>query len=208
MIVYMVRLLLGLAAWTAGTVIAVFVALLGANVVIRNAGVEPGIPVLNEAVLTPSAASSPSATPHAVIPQAASAGGTPGVKRTATAAKTATVGRTSPGQPAPSGTHPRANSTGSSPSAGAPASVSASAPASVSAPAGDVRAYTLVGGNVTLQVTDTSVQLITAVPDAGYSVMTWPGTDWLRVDFSLGTHVSSLIASWYEHAPTITVTNG
>jgi hypothetical protein len=51
------------------------------------------------------------------------------------------------------------------------------------------------------------VQLVTAVPDAAYSVQTWSGTDWLRVDFSSGTQVSSLIASWDEHAPTITVTN-
>jgi hypothetical protein len=70
-----------------------------------------------------------------------------------------------------------------------------------------VRAYTLAGGEVTLDVTDNSVQLVTAVPDAGYSVQTWSGTDWLRVDFSSGPRVSSLIASWYEHAPTITVEN-
>ena len=43
--------------------------------------------------------------------------------------------------------------------------------------------------------------------DAGYSVQTWSGTGWLRVDFSSGPQVSSLIASWYEHAPTITMTN-
>jgi hypothetical protein len=70
-----------------------------------------------------------------------------------------------------------------------------------------VRAYTLAGGEVTLDVTDTSVQLVTAVPDVGYSVQTWSGTGWLRVDFSSGPQVSSLIASWYEHAPTITVEN-
>jgi hypothetical protein len=65
----------------------------------------------------------------------------------------------------------------------------------------------MTGGRVTLQVTADSVELVTAVPDAGYSVQTWSGTDWLRVDFSSGAQVSSLIASWYEHAPTITVTN-
>ena len=72
---------------------------------------------------------------------------------------------------------------------------------------GKVRAYTLAGGNVTLDLADNSVQLVTAVPDAGYSVQTWSGTGWLRVDFSSGPRVSSLIASWYEHAPTITVAN-
>jgi hypothetical protein len=70
-----------------------------------------------------------------------------------------------------------------------------------------VREYTLAGGRVTLDVTGNSVQLVTAVPDAGYSVQSWSGTDWLRVDFSAGAQVSSLIASWYEQAPSITVTN-
>jgi hypothetical protein len=201
----MVRLLVGLAAWMAGTVIAVCVALLGANVVIRSAGVEPGIPVLNEAVLTPSAtsspaATSPSATPHSVIPPTAKAGRTPGTGRAAIAGRTPLKHTVSAGTDLP------ASGTGPTPSASASVSVPASP--SVSASAGNVRAYTLVGGIVTLQVTPTTVQLVTAVPAAGYSVMTWPGTDWLRVDFNEGNKVSSLIASWYEHAPTITVTNG
>ena len=72
---------------------------------------------------------------------------------------------------------------------------------------GSARAYTLTGGRVTLAVTATSVQLVTAVPDAGYAVQTWSGPGWLRVDFSSGPQVSSLIASWYEHEPTITVEN-
>ena len=70
-----------------------------------------------------------------------------------------------------------------------------------------MHAYALAGGNVTLNLAGDSVQLVTAVPKAGYSVQTWSGTGWLRVDFSSGPQVSSLIASWYLHAPTITVTN-
>jgi hypothetical protein len=70
-----------------------------------------------------------------------------------------------------------------------------------------VRTYALTGGSITLDVTSGSVQLVTAVPGVGYSVQTWSGTDWLRVDFSAGPQVSSLIASWYEQNPTITVTN-
>jgi hypothetical protein len=89
------------------------------------------------------------------------------------------------------------------------ASKSAAAPASASASASaaGVRAYTLAGGRVTLDVTSDAVRLVTAVPDNGDSVQTWSGTGWLRVDFSAGARVSSLIASWYQHAPTITVTN-
>ena len=58
-----------------------------------------------------------------------------------------------------------------------------------------------------LDVSGDSVALVTAMPDSGFSVETWSGTDWLRVDFSSGAQVSSLIASWYQHAPTVTVEN-
>jgi hypothetical protein len=176
----MVRVMVGLAAWTAGTAIAVSVAWLGANVVVRNAGVGPGIPVINAAVLPPSATSSaPAAAPSAAVTPAASDGGP------------------SPGHSAADGTSPPASETDPSPSAVAPAS----------SPAGNVHAYTLAGGDVTLDMTDNSVQLVTAVPDAGYAVQTWSGTGWLRVDFSSGPQVSSLIASWYQHAPSVIVTN-
>jgi hypothetical protein len=70
-----------------------------------------------------------------------------------------------------------------------------------------VRSYTLAGGRVALLVNGDSAALITAVPDSGFSVQTWSGTDWLRVDFSSGAQVSSLIASWYEQQPSVTVTN-
>ena len=70
-----------------------------------------------------------------------------------------------------------------------------------------MRSYTLAGGRVALLVTGDSVELVTAAPDSGFSVTTWSGTDWLRVDFSSGAQVSSLIASWYEHTPIVTVTS-
>lgn len=174
----MVRFMVGLAAWAAGTAVAVSVAWFGANVVVRNAGVGPGIPVISAAVL-PSSPAAPPVTAPAVAAPGASAGGPPA------------------GHAAAKPPVPPVGGTGSSPSASASASPSS----------GSVRAYTLVGGVVTLQVTDGSVQLVTAVPAAGYSVQTWSGTGWLRVDFSSGPQVSSLIASWYEHAPAVTVTN-
>jgi hypothetical protein len=177
----MVRLVVGLTAWMAGTAIAVSVAWLGANVVVRNAGVGPGMPVINAAALPSAPASAPAApagpaTTPAVVTPAAGAGGTSPSQAAATPAAGAT-------SPSPSG-RPSASSS-----------------------AGDVRAYALTGGNVTLQVTADTAQLVTAVPDAGYSVETWSGTGWLRVDFSSGPQVSSLIASWYQHAPTVTVEN-
>ena len=70
-----------------------------------------------------------------------------------------------------------------------------------------MHSYTLDGGRVALLVTGDSASLVTATPDSGFAVQTWSGTDWLRVDFSSGGQVSSLIASWYQHAPSVTVEN-
>jgi len=164
----MVRVTVGLAAWAAGTASAVCVAWFGANVVVSNAGVSSGIPVINPAVMSPSTALSPAAV--------------------------------APTESAPAGRTTAPRTSASPPRTDRPA-------ASSSPAAGAVRAYSPTGGHVTLDVTDNSVQLVTAVPDAGYSVQTWSGTDWLRVDFSSGPQVSSLIASWNGHAPTITITN-
>jgi hypothetical protein len=80
-------------------------------------------------------------------------------------------------------------------------------PAPAPSASGQARSYSLDGGRVTLLVTADSAQLVTAVPEAGFTVQNWSGPDWLRVDFSSGTQVSSLIASWNGHAPSVTVTN-
>jgi hypothetical protein len=182
----MVRIMAAFAAWAAGTAVAVAVTWFGANVVIRNAGVGPGIPVINAAVLPASATPAAPAAPT----------GPPGPPPASVPA------------PVPTAASRAASSPATATALASPAAPSLSlSPSASPTPTAGVRAYTLAGGRVTLAVTPTSVQLVTAVPDDGYAVQTWSGTGWLRVDFSSGPRVSSLIASWYEHAPAITVTN-
>jgi hypothetical protein len=83
----------------------------------------------------------------------------------------------------------------------------AAPPSSAASPsAGTLHGYKLAGGHVTLLLSRESARLVSAVPDAGYAVQTWSGAGWLRVDFSSGPRVSSLIASWNGHAPSVTVT--
>ena len=190
----MVRIMAGLAAWLAGTAIAVGIAWFGANVVVRDAGVGPGVPVINVA-------------PTAPAP-------TPPTRNRSPAASPATASSTPPASPAsPAAGRPTASPSRRSPATSAPAGSASPKPTPspttastatstpTSSAAGNVRSYTLAGGRVTLLVTADSASLVTAMPDAGFSVMTWSGTDWLRVDFSSGGQVSSLIASWYQHAP-------
>jgi hypothetical protein len=115
-------------------------------------------------------------------------------------ASSARPASTSPGKPHP-GRPPRSSrpSASDAPSPGRPAA----APS----PAGTPRSYTLAGGQVTLLQTRHSARLLTAVPDAGFAVQTWSGPGWLRVDFSSGPRVSSLIASWNGHPPSVVTTN-
>ena len=174
------RVLTGLAAWLAGTALAVGLAWSGANVVVRKGGVSPGRQVINAETVQP--LTDPPAPPIPSVPPAPRASGTPAES------------------------HPARSAAVSSPSQSRSPSASPSATATATA-AGSVRSYTLAGGRVALLVTEDSAALMTAVPDSGFSVQTWSGTDWLRVDFSSGAQVSSLIASWYEHTPTVTVTS-
>jgi hypothetical protein len=180
----MMRLVVGVAAWVAVTAIAVSVAWFGANVVLADAGVGQGVPVVNAAPSIP-----PAATP--APPPGAGPGSVGGAVSTSP----------SPGVPASGGT-------GTGPRTGTAAYGGGTSHSPTMTPAaGSVHAYTLTGGRVTLNMTAGAVQLVSAVPNAEYSVRTWSGTGWLRVDFSSGVQVSSLIASWYQHAPTVTIEN-
>jgi len=165
----MLRLLTGVAAWLAGTALAVGLAWFGAGLVVRSTGMTPSAPAIAAGPLPSATAASPPVSPPA-----------------------------SPGRAA----RPRAAVGRPSPTPSAKASAGATAPAG-----GTLRGYTLTGGHVTLLLTGNSAKLVSAVPGDGYSVQTWSGAGWLRVDFSSGPQVSSLIASWNGHAPSVTVTN-
>jgi hypothetical protein len=107
----------------------------------------------------------------------------------------------------PASATPRPPSPTATPRPSAPAAGSPSKPAAAPSPAGTPRSYTLAGGRVTLLLTRDSARLVTAVPDAGFAVQTWSASGWLRVDFSSGPQVSSLIASWNGHPPSVVTTN-
>ena len=111
----------------------------------------------------------------------------------------------SPRRPSPSPSNtPRPSAR---PSATPSASPSKPAATPSKPPAGTPRSYTLAGGQVTLLLTGHSARLVTAVPSGGFTVQTWSARGWLRVDFSSGARVSSLIASWNGHPPSVVVTN-
>jgi hypothetical protein len=111
-------------------------------------------------------------------------------------ASTARAASARPGSPRPGSPRP-AGSGAASPGR----------PAAAPSPSGTPRSYMLAGGQVTLLLTGDSARLVSAVPDAGFAVQTWSAPGWLRVDFSSGAQVSSLIASWNGHPPSVVTTN-
>ena len=128
------------------------------------------------------------------------------------------VSRTVP-VPSPSASGPTA--TPSLPTATATVTASASAepsatspeqpPGTSSAPAtaayggtGNVHSYTVAGGRVVLDLTSTAATLVSANPDAGWSMKVWNEDQWIRVDFTSGVHASSVFCTWNGHAPTVT----
>ena len=66
-----------------------------------------------------------------------------------------------------------------------------------------VKGYPSPGGQIVLELQPTSVELVSAVPAAGYKTETWKTDYWMRIDFVNGDRRSSLMASWYQQAPVI-----
>ncbi|MGI8336526.1 hypothetical protein ACRYCC_41850 [Actinomadura scrupuli] len=76
---------------------------------------------------------------------------------------------------------------------------------SASSRAADVRSFASRGGRAAFTLTPAAAHLVSATPAQGYGTKVTPGTGWLRVDFTAGDRTSSIIASWYQHAPTVQV---
>lgn len=114
-------------------------------------------------------------------------------------------GRSSPPPPSSAGPSPAATTSSPAPHRSPhPAPPSRTATATATA-AGNISSYTSRGGRVALAMTATDVRLVSATPDPGFQVAITHNTFLLRVDFTNGPHTSSIIATWYEHAPTVQV---
>jgi hypothetical protein len=106
------------------------------------------------------------------------------------------------------GERPSAPPRPSTPPPGDSSTIATAPPSSPSAaPATRDQAYVTPGGRVVLSLTPTAARLISATPNPGYEVTIWRADAWLRVDFARGPRVSSLYATWNDHAPTVKVQN-
>jgi hypothetical protein len=98
--------------------------------------------------------------------------------------------------------HASASGTTSGTASGSGSSTSATpSPSST----GKLSRYETGGGVVVLSITSNLVTLVSATPAAGYSVQNWSAAGWLRVDFTEGSTVYSVYATWNGYSPQVQV---
>jgi hypothetical protein len=77
-------------------------------------------------------------------------------------------------------------------------------PTPTASPTERIVSYTRPGGIIVVAVGPTSAKLITATPDAGWSVQTWTSEpDWFRVDFVNGGTDTVFYMTWNGHPPMV-----
>jgi hypothetical protein len=95
------------------------------------------------------------------------------------------------------------------PSAGKPGGTapSTSPPASTPGGSGDygdagtVKSHTVTGGMAVFDVGDTSAELVSATPSAGWQMQVWTQPTWIRVTFTKDGQESSVFYTWNGHPP-------
>ena len=165
------------AAWAGATAAAVSVAWLGVHRVLGDSSYEqPRMLVAAGATDSPAAPPLPTAVGSA----GRSASASPSASATPTPSATAHPGATT----RPSG--------GTGPGSGGGGSGSGGS---------GISSYTRPGGRIVVDMGASSASLVSATPDAGWSMHTWTGDDWLRVDFEQGSADSIFYVTWNGHPP-------
>ena len=72
-------------------------------------------------------------------------------------------------------------------------------------PSGNARSFATRGGQAVMASIGGRVRLVSATPNPGYETRVTESAGWLRVDFLTDDRTSSIIASWFQHPPTVKV---
>ncbi|AXG78008.1 hypothetical protein [Streptomyces paludis] len=72
-----------------------------------------------------------------------------------------------------------------------------------SAAGGQVKSYTVDGGRVALDLGESSAELVSATPEAGWRMQVWTEPYWIRVTFTLDGREVSVFCTWYNHPPLV-----
>ncbi|MGW1891580.1 hypothetical protein ACWCP6_15180 [Streptomyces sp. NPDC002004] len=119
---------------------------------------------------------------------------------TASPSPSPTPSRTKPASSPPPSTPAPSRSPSSSPPGGYPGRTGSSPAAS-----GRVKSYNTKGGRVVFDLGKTSATLVSATPDADWSMQVWTQSTWIRVEFSSGADRVSVFCTWHDHPPQVDI---
>ncbi|MFJ5926290.1 hypothetical protein ACIQF6_27160 [Kitasatospora sp. NPDC092948] len=194
-----------LGAWTAATGAAVALSWLGVHAVLADTVFEGPVAL----PLPPTATSHPG--PAATVPPPSTTGvpsaapGDPGGSDSPGPA-----GATTPPHPGPA-PDPSADPApvpAPSRSQSSPSHSTAAIRATPSSTTGTVKSYLMPGGRVALDIREHDAELVSATPEAGWTMQVWHGDQWLRVLFSKDDRASQVYVTWNGYQPDVQVVPG
>ncbi|MER5931266.1 hypothetical protein [Streptomyces sp. NPDC002054] len=70
---------------------------------------------------------------------------------------------------------------------------------------GTVKGYTVDGGRVVFDLGESSAELVSATPAAGWQMQVWKQPKWIRVTFTRDGREVSVFCVWNDHPPRVDV---
>lgn len=68
---------------------------------------------------------------------------------------------------------------------------------------GEVKSYEVEGGRVVFDIGETSAELVSATPEAGWQMQVWTQPSWIRVTFTRDGREVSVFCTWNGHPPMV-----
>ncbi|GGT13944.1 hypothetical protein [Streptomyces chromofuscus] len=78
-------------------------------------------------------------------------------------------------------------------------------PTAAASASGQVRSYATDGGRAVFDLGENSATLVSATPDAGWSMQVWKTESWIRVEFAAGAERVSVFCTWHDGPPRVEI---
>jgi len=70
---------------------------------------------------------------------------------------------------------------------------------------GQIKSYDTDGGRAVFDLGKTSATLVSATPNAGWSMQVWKTESWIRVEFASGADRVSVFCTWHDGPPHVEI---
>ncbi|MFD7402633.1 hypothetical protein ACFV7R_08155 [Streptomyces sp. NPDC059866] len=108
-------------------------------------------------------------------------------------------------KPSPSATPSATRKPAPTPSATPTAGDASPTPTAAASTSGEVKSYATEGGRVVFDLGKSSATLVSATPDAGWSMQVWKTETWIRVEFGAGAERVSVFCTWHDGPPRVEI---